>query len=63
MQNFSSKFLMDFYTKIHQGLIYWNFLQGNNTQIQLWSSPLCRVAQEDSNEIYLAIFGQIYKFL
>jgi hypothetical protein len=29
----------------------------------IWSGPLCRAAQVDSNEIYFAIFGHFYESL
>jgi hypothetical protein len=40
-----------------------NFVQCITTQMYIWSSPLCRAAQVDSNEIYLAIFEHFYESL
>jgi hypothetical protein len=52
-----------FAKKILQGLNSCNFIQCNNEQIYIWSSPLCRVVQGYSYKIYFLIFGHSYKFL
>jgi hypothetical protein len=41
----------------------YNFVQEITAQMGVWSSPLHRVVQVESNKIYFVIFGHSYKFL
>jgi hypothetical protein len=48
MQSLEVYYFMDFCNQLLQDLICRNFLQGNNVQKRVWSTPLQRYTQMDS---------------
>jgi hypothetical protein len=63
MQKFRVLQSVDICKQIFLYLSSYNFVQEIITQMLVWSSPLCRAAQEYSYKIYFAIFGHSYKVL